>query len=280
MTTPRDPDRLIHAFLLEGAEQLDDQVFDAVRAGIDEKRQRVVIGPWRVPTMSKLVPLGLGAAAVVAVLFLGSQFIGSPSSNVGGPASQPPASATPSEAPASAASAAPASTAPSPVSPPPLTGSFTSTQHGISMSYPEGWTTQPANKPWTGLTSPFSGDTVFDFMFDPIAHDGLFLSMASQPIGDATPEDWMATALASVECTEAEPTEVDGAPALIASEGAVEGEGCPVHMAVVTLGGRGYWIELYTSYDNPEFAPYDRAWFEEVLATVQLHPEDAVDAAP
>ena len=22
---------------------------------------------------------------------------------------------------------------------------------------------------------------------------------------------------------------------------------------------------------------YDRAWFEEVLATVQLHPEDAVD---
>jgi hypothetical protein len=25
---------------------------------------------------------------------------------------------------------------------------------------------------------------------------------------------------------------------------------------------------------------YDRAWFEEVLATVKLHPEDAVDAAP
>jgi hypothetical protein len=24
-------------------------------------------------------------------------------------------------------------------------------------------------------------------------------------------------------------------------------------------------------------AAYDRAWFEEVLATVQMHPEDAVD---
>ena len=96
MTTPRDPDRLIHAFLREGAEQLDDQVYDAVRAEIDQKRQRVVIGPWRVPTMSKLVPIGLGAAAVIAVLLLGSQFIGSPSSNVGGPASQPPASAAPS----------------------------------------------------------------------------------------------------------------------------------------------------------------------------------------
>ena len=98
MTTPRDPDRLIHAFLLEGAEQLQDQVYDVVRAEIDQKRQRVVIGPWRVPTVSKLVPIGLGAAAVIAVLLLGSQFIGAPSSNVGGPASQPPASAAPTEA--------------------------------------------------------------------------------------------------------------------------------------------------------------------------------------
>jgi len=37
MTTPRDPDRLIHAFLREGAEQLDDQVYDAVRADIDHR---------------------------------------------------------------------------------------------------------------------------------------------------------------------------------------------------------------------------------------------------
>ena len=97
MTTSRDPDRLIHAFVREGAEQLDDQVYDAVRAEIEQKRQRVVIGPWRVPTMSKLVPIGLGAAALIAVLFVGSRFVGSPSSNVGGPAvsSQPPASAEP-----------------------------------------------------------------------------------------------------------------------------------------------------------------------------------------
>ncbi len=48
--------------------------------------------------------------------------------------------------------------------------------------------------------------------------------------------------------------------------------------AVVTTDGRGYWIWLRTSNDDPAaVAPYDRAWFEEVLATVQLHPEDAVD---
>jgi hypothetical protein len=96
MTTSRDPDRLIHAFIREGAEQLDDQVYDAVRAEIDQKRQRVVIGPWRVPTMSKLVPLGLGAAAVIAVLFIGSQFMGSPTSNVGGaPSAEPTATPSP-----------------------------------------------------------------------------------------------------------------------------------------------------------------------------------------
>ena len=49
----------------------------------------------------------------------------------------------------------------------------------------------------------------------------------------------------------------------------------------VTTAGRGYWIWLRRSDDDPAaVAPYDRAWFEEVLATVQLHPEDAVDVAP
>ena len=105
MTASRDPDRMIHAFLREDAGQLDDQVYDVVRAEVEQKRQRVVIGPWRVPTMSKLLTIGLGAAAVIGVLLLGSRFISSPSSNVGGPASQPPASAAPSEAPASAAPA-------------------------------------------------------------------------------------------------------------------------------------------------------------------------------
>ena len=54
------------------------------------------------------------------------------------------------------------------------------------------------------------------------------------------------------------------------------GQGCPV--AVVATADRGYWIQLYTGSSAP--VTYDQAWFEEVLGTVQLHPEDAVDAAP
>lgn len=97
MTAHRDPDRMIHAFLREGAEQLHDQVYDAVRAEIEHKRQRVVIGPWRVPTLNKLVPIGLGAAAVIAVLFLGSRFIGPPASSVGGPPAEPSPTPEPSD---------------------------------------------------------------------------------------------------------------------------------------------------------------------------------------
>src|SRR5688572_21459079 len=87
MTASRDPDRLIHGFLLEGEEELQDQVYDAVRAEIEDKRQRAVSGLWRTPTMNKFVTIGLGAAAVVVLLFLGSRLIGS--SNVGGPGIEP-----------------------------------------------------------------------------------------------------------------------------------------------------------------------------------------------
>ncbi len=265
MTTPRDPDRLIHAFLLEGAEQLQDQVYDVVRAEIDQKRQRVVIGPWRVPTVSKLVPIGLGAAAVIAVLFLGSQFIGSPTSNLGGPTTQPPASAAPSDVPTSAA--------------PPLTQTFTSTQHGFSVSYPEGWTAQAATEPWTGRDGfglvPM--DPFADVLTDPLTNN-LFLLIASQPIGSSTPDEWVAETMGTELCSTTEPIAVDSATGRIGTGAA---NACAAAVAV-TIAGRGYWIRLFTpnTLEGVPYPPFDRAWFEEVLATVQLQPKDAVDAAP
>lgn len=78
MNSSRDPERMIHAFLLEGADRLQDQVFDAVRADIDTKRQRVAVGPWRLPTMMRLASLGLGAAAMAAVILLGPRLLTAP----------------------------------------------------------------------------------------------------------------------------------------------------------------------------------------------------------
>ena len=64
------------------------------------------------------------------------------------------------------------------------------------------------------------------------------------------------------QCTATEPIAVGEASGLIGSEGC--------DLAVVTTDGRGYWISLRKSNDDPAaVAPYDRAWFEEVLATVQ-----------
>ena len=114
-----------------------------------------------------------------------------------------------------------------------------------------------------------------DVLYDPTLKANLFMTMASRPIADATPEAWLAEQMASDEgCgTVNSPIVVDGADGLIGT-----GD-CDV--AVVTSAGRGYWIQLYTSGDDPAaVAPYTRAWFEEVLATVQLQPEDAVDVAP
>ena len=261
MTAQHDLDRELNAFLREGPEEFPYESFDAVRDRAEQTRQRVVIGPWRLPEMNKILAFGLGtAAAVVVVLLVGAQLFGrSDGTNIGGgPTVSPTAEPT-------------ATPEPSP-SAPPLSKSFTSTLHGFSMSYPEGWTAQAATEPWTDRTFPLLFRRPHaDFLYDPSLMSDLFLTIASQPIGESTPEDWVAEQMASDEgCTATEPIAVDGATGLIGAD--------DCNVAVVTIAGRGYWIQLYTSGDDPlAVAPYDRAWFDEVLATVQMHPEDAVD---
>ena len=263
MNARRDPDRLIHAFLIEGQTELADQVYDAVRSTVERRRQRVFIGPWRFPDMNKLVPIGLGAAAVVGVLFLGSRQLGPPSGPGGSPSVEP----SPSPTPTVAASSPSASSAA-----PPLTETFTSERHGISISYPAGWVTRPADEPWTtGLPDwlQTNGD-VFD---DPVRSGSLWIVVASQPIGESTPDEWVAETLTlSGDCGATEPIAVDDASGRI---------GAYCNEVAVTTDGRGYFIWLHTSPDDPSLSlAYDRAWFEEVLATVQLQPADAVDVAP
>lgn len=106
MKTPRNPDRLIRTYLQEdqapGQPQVPDHVYNAIRDGIEQTRQRAVIGSMGVPDMNKFLAIGLGAAAVVAVLLIGSNLLGSSSPPPGG---QPSASVAPSEAPSVAPTA-------------------------------------------------------------------------------------------------------------------------------------------------------------------------------
>jgi hypothetical protein len=97
MTAPRDPDRLIRAFLAEGQTELPDRAYDAVRDSIDHTRQRVVIGPWREPRMSNIARIALVAAAVLVVAVVGINFLPRSSGPGGGPA--PTLSPSPSPSP-------------------------------------------------------------------------------------------------------------------------------------------------------------------------------------
>lgn len=102
MTTSRDPDRLIRAFIAEGEETLQDRVYDVVRAEIEQKPQRAGIGPWRTPIMNRIVGFGLAAAAVVAAIVIGTQLLGGSSGTGGEPSSQPTIEPTPTVEPSTA----------------------------------------------------------------------------------------------------------------------------------------------------------------------------------
>src|SRR4029078_10623728 len=91
--------------------------------------------------------------------------------------------------------------------------------------------------------------------------------------GDTRPAGAVARQMRVYGCTATEPIAVDGVT------GAIGANACDV--VAVTTAGHGYLIQLTKSTDDPPaVAAYDRAWFEDVLATVKLHPEDAVDARP
>ena len=75
MTAPRDPDRLIRAFLDEGRTELPDRAYDAVRAEIDRTRQRVVIGPLERAADAEVATFAIAAAAVLMVGAIGLAII-------------------------------------------------------------------------------------------------------------------------------------------------------------------------------------------------------------
>jgi hypothetical protein len=284
MTDRSDVERALDRYLAEGATVVPDWVLDdALHQIEDTPQRRAPRVPWRFPEMPTFLKPALVGAAIVAVLIVGGAIVAGGPSNLGG--SGVDATPTPD---VSVAEPTPEPSDPWPT-PPPLTQSFTSTQHGISLSYPEGWTAQAATEPWTARTFSLAfGEPHADWLSDPTLTHTLFLTIASQPITDPTLgdpidailEEWVAEQMASDEgCTVTEPIAVDRAPGLIGADGC---NVAVVATANVTLGefsegtaGRGYWLQLYTGVGAP--ATYDSAWFAEILATVQLHPEEAAD---
>ena len=214
--------------------------------------------------MNNFAKVAIAAVVVVALGAVGLSVLRpSTQSGVGGQPDVSP-SASPSPMPSTSPSA-------SPVSPPALTETFTS-ERGFSISYPSGWVTRAATDPWT-TGFPDFGSTAGDVIYDPVLRDHLFLMVASQPLGGKTGAQWVDDLLAGLtsadECTAPiQPVTIDG----------TQGQMCASGYAAVSAGDRGYAIAFYVSGDDPAaVAGFDQAYFNDILATMRLQPEDAVD---
>jgi hypothetical protein len=109
-TSDRDVSRAIRSWLHEDRHEDASRIAAAVLDRVEATPERRAGWPaWRTPTMNRIVTFGLGAAAVVAVLLIGAQFLRSPVNNTGGPGGEPTetpqasASADPSAEPSQAA---------------------------------------------------------------------------------------------------------------------------------------------------------------------------------
>ena len=243
-----------------------DRVLLGALATIDTTRQRRgLLAPWRfmkMPTYAKLA----AATAVIAVVAFGAwQLIPGPRQGPGGPGATQTPLPSPSAAPSTGVGPTQAAYVP-----PPLTEAFTSDLHGLSLSYPDGWATEPATELWTDPFAPQFGDPSGDLFHDP-ARDGghLFMTVGSRPLGDEPFDDFLSGFLEAEGCTRGDPIIIDGAD---------EAVGSSCNVALASSGGRGYVIMLYTSDDDLDLRSFDAAgWFQDILATVELRPQDAVD---
>jgi hypothetical protein len=139
MTTHRDPDRLIRAYLDEGLNQLPDRTYDAVREQIDRTRQRAVLGSMRGPRVLGVPRLALAVAAVVVLAVVGMNLPPTRDGMVGGgPTGLPSSTGTPRPS----ASATPGPTHYLEIVP----GSYSApwAQGRIRLTMPAGWSSAGA----------------------------------------------------------------------------------------------------------------------------------------
>ncbi len=151
MTTPRDPDSIVAAWLDEGPTRLPEGTRRAILVSTrtsQQKRHRMWV-PWRTSSMNPLARVAVAATAVVIVV------VGVVGLNPFG--AGPGAGSAPSPTPT--ATTAPVSPTPtSQPSPSPLDIStwvtYTSARYGFSIGHPTDWTERPADHDWT-----FAADT-------------------------------------------------------------------------------------------------------------------------
>jgi hypothetical protein len=143
MTTRRDPDAILAAWLEEGPDVLPESTRRAIEvaARTTHQSRHPKWMTWRFQNMNGMTRLALAAAAVVAVA-VGGLYLFRPatdrSGGVGGPGSPAPSA---SSSPRPSTSASPLNTA--------IWTTYTSSRYGFSIAHPADWTEVPADHDWT-----------------------------------------------------------------------------------------------------------------------------------
>lgn len=174
---------------------------------------------------------------------------------------------------------------PSPVTqlPPPFMERFDSPLHGLSIGYPSGWRTRAATEPWGHGEVAFGAPDV-DVIFDPTLRDDLYFAVVSEPLGGKSGTDWVNDLAfpSSVGICKGPGGAAGGTvpfhghyAEFLACD---EPHGAGGHVVMVATATRGYIIYLHVGDERLLQATYDWDWFEAALETVDLRPEDALDA--
>jgi hypothetical protein len=256
--------RIADFYATETPPRAPDWVLESALTTIDTTPQRraLIRLPRRFQTMNTFTKVAVAAVAVIAIGGVGLAVLrpGQAPPGIGGPGS-------PSSSPAGSPFLPSASLTQYPA----LTGTFTSSIHGISTAYPSGWTVTEALQPWrSGIPAqcdPQCSDRIVEKNFD-----SPFLGLSSQPLAGLTGDAWLAKLLSepglgNTCAPQTEAVTIDGNPGqinVLCPEGLLTAE--------TWTEDRGYFIVLYRIDDV--------AWFKDILATVRLHPEDAVDTTP
>ena len=259
--------RLARYYETEPPARAPDWVLQSALSTIESiPQRRGVAALRRYPSMSTYTKL---AAAAVVVIAAGGFALWqlAPASPGGQPTPTPTPGATPIVSPVPTAS--PPRPGPTTYVPAGLTQTFTSDLYGFSLKYPEGWVAGAATERWTDGFLPEFGDPATDTVFDAGLRDHLFVGAGSQPLGGRSLDEWQGEFFGAEDCGTYDAIVVGDAEGWI-------GHDCDI--AMFEAGGRGYIFGLWSSNDDPELRGLDtRALLEEILATVQLHPEDALE---
>jgi hypothetical protein len=248
MTTQRDPDLIIAAWLDEHAVPLPETTQRAIDVSIRStpQRGRLLWLPRRTSSMTSLLRPGLIAVAIVVVAIGSFTFLRQ------GPAPGVAASPTPS-------------VSSSPAPDPSTWETFTSERYGYQVGHP-GWDVYPATGQYVpGVDN--DDQVVSDRITVGAGFSGLYSSSTAVDAGMA-PEQWVEQYVCPCEqFGEWISRTVDGQPTLQA----VSSGGEQTIDLYVFTGERVY------RFIGVNVLVRDQPLWEAFVSTIRLHPEDAVD---